>query len=292
MEMQQIRYFLAACAHLNFTRAAEEENISQPALTRAIQKLEEELGGELFRRERSRTHLTALATQIRPYLEIIAVQVKAAGEVARATISLERARLEVGIMTTVGPLRFSTFLKHFQHIHPGIELWVHEGNLPDLTQRLINGELDVAVLSSPVPLPSRIDSFPLYEERFVVVIPERHPLVQLASITLDDLAKEPYLDRLSCEYRETIMELWTTSGKRMNSVYRSDRDDWIQGMVLAGNGLAILPEYAITASNLACRLLTNPSLTRSLKVCTVAGRRFSTAVAAFMRELKTYRWAN
>lgn len=292
MEMQQIRYFLAACEHLNFTRAAEEENISQPALTRAIQKLEEELGGELFRRERSRTHLTTLAIQIRPYLEIIAVQVKAAGEVARATISLERARLEVGIMTTVGPLRFSTFLKHFQHIHPGIELWVHEGNLPDLTQRLINGELDVAVLSSPVPLPSRIDSLPLYEERFVVIMPERHPLVQSASVTLDDLAKEPYLDRLSCEYREIMIELWTRSGKNMNPVYRSDRDDWIQGMVLAGNGLAILPEYAITASNLTCRLLTDPRLTRSLKVCSVAGRRFSSAVAAFMRELKTYRWTN
>jgi DNA-binding transcriptional LysR family regulator len=69
MEMHQIRYFLAVCETLNFTRAAEQCNVTQPALTRAIQKLEEELGGLLFRRERHLTHLTDLGRLVRPQLE-------------------------------------------------------------------------------------------------------------------------------------------------------------------------------------------------------------------------------
>lgn len=290
MEMQQIRYFLAACEHLNFTRAAEEENISQPALTRAIQKLEEELGGELFRRERSRTHLTALGTQIRPYLEAIAVQVKAASEVAKATRKLERARLDLGILSTVGSTRFPRFLKHFQEIQPGIELWIHESKLQNLTEQLMDGQLDMAILSSPGNLPTRIDYATLYEERFVVALPSGHSLSRQQEVTFADFMREPCLDRLACEYRDKVMELCARNGRPANWIYRSDRDEWIQGMVMAGTGIAILPEHAITIPNLIFRPLVAPSLTRSIKLCTVAGRRFSTAMAAFMRELKFHRW--
>ncbi len=74
MEMHQIRYFLAVCDCLNFTRAAEPSNVTQPALTRAVQKLEEELGGLLFRRERKYTHMTDLGHLVRPQLEAILAQ--------------------------------------------------------------------------------------------------------------------------------------------------------------------------------------------------------------------------
>ena len=80
MEMHQVRYFLAVCEALNFTRAAEACHVAQPSLTTAIKKLEAELGGELFRRERSRTHLTDLGKLMRPHLETI----YAASEAAKA----------------------------------------------------------------------------------------------------------------------------------------------------------------------------------------------------------------
>ena len=78
MEMHQIRYFLAVCETLNFTRAAEQCHVTQPALTRAIQKLEEELGGLLFRRERHLTHLTDLGRLLRPQLEQVWKRTEAA----------------------------------------------------------------------------------------------------------------------------------------------------------------------------------------------------------------------
>ena len=78
MEMQQVRYFLALSRTLNFTRAAEQSNVSQPALTRAIQQLEHELGGPLFHRERAKTHLSELGRIMLPYLESIHDQAQAA----------------------------------------------------------------------------------------------------------------------------------------------------------------------------------------------------------------------
>ena len=96
MEMHQIRYFLAVADCLNFTRAAETCNVTQPALTRAIQKLEEELGGLLFRRERKLTHLTDLGHLVRPQLEAILSQSEQAKTTAKSFLQLKDAPLKLG----------------------------------------------------------------------------------------------------------------------------------------------------------------------------------------------------
>src|SRR6187431_2645701 len=88
MEMQQVRYFVALASTLNFTRAAEQCNVSQPALTRAIQQLEHELGGPLFHRERNNTHLSELGKMMLPYLEGVEASSKAAKEAARSARKL------------------------------------------------------------------------------------------------------------------------------------------------------------------------------------------------------------
>src|SRR6266511_5596282 len=93
MEMHQIRYFLAVCDCLNFTRAAETCNVTQPALTRAVQKLEEELGGLLFRRERKYTHMTDLGHLVRPQLEAILTQSEQAKTTAKSFLQLKDAPL-------------------------------------------------------------------------------------------------------------------------------------------------------------------------------------------------------
>ena len=100
MEMHEIRYFLALCETLNFTRAAERANVTQPALTRAIQKIEEELGGLLFRRERSRTHLTDLGQLLRPQLEEVLKRSEAVKAAARGFLKLDNAPLKLGVMCT------------------------------------------------------------------------------------------------------------------------------------------------------------------------------------------------
>jgi DNA-binding transcriptional LysR family regulator len=101
MEMHQVRYFLAMARGLNFTRAAEECSVTQPSLTRAIQKLEEEFGGPLFRRERSRTHLTDLGREILPLFETAYEAAQAAKNLAREIGKAQIAPLTLGIANTI-----------------------------------------------------------------------------------------------------------------------------------------------------------------------------------------------
>src|SRR6201988_4343867 len=96
MEMHQIRYFLAVAEDLNFTRAAERCNVAQPSLTRAIKLLEEELGGLLFHRERTRTHLSELGRMVLPFLTDAYNQAQAVKQQAREFIKLKRTVLKLG----------------------------------------------------------------------------------------------------------------------------------------------------------------------------------------------------
>lgn len=135
MEMHQIRYFLAVCEAENFTRAAEQCHVSQPALTTAIKKLEEEFGGALFHRRRGRATLTELGELTRPYIEQVQGQAEAARSVADSFRLLKQAPLNVGVMATIGPLCLASFLARFQRDYPGVEVELHEGALEPLCRR-------------------------------------------------------------------------------------------------------------------------------------------------------------
>ena len=129
MEMHEIKYFLAACRTLNFHRAAELSHVSQPALTRAVQKLEAELGAHLFHRERSQIRVTDFGRLMRSHLEQVLRETDTAKVAARSFLKLEAAPLALGVMCTIGPLRFVGFLNDFREQHPGIEVSVIE-NVP------------------------------------------------------------------------------------------------------------------------------------------------------------------
>src|ERR671917_2286200 len=98
MEMHQVRYFLAVCDELNFTRAAERCNVAQPSLTRAIKLLEEELGGVLFHRERANTHLSELGRMVKPYLEKVYTEAQEAKRCASEFTKLKRTALKLGVI--------------------------------------------------------------------------------------------------------------------------------------------------------------------------------------------------
>ncbi|MCC7275532.1 MAG: LysR family transcriptional regulator [Alphaproteobacteria bacterium] len=291
MEMHEIRYFLAMCETLNFRRAAERCNISQPALTKGIQKLEEKLGGQLFRRERNLTHLTDFGRLVRPHLAEIMSRTEAAEAAAHDFLFLDRAPLNIGIMVSIGPLRFTRFLSEFQRDNPGIELWIHEGTHEELADKLMAGTLDLGVMGLPAALGGRYDAVRLYAERFVVAFPRGHRYESADRVPFADLVKEPYIDRLSCEARPLILRQWEAAGVAMTCAHRSHRDDWVQGLVLAGFGVAVMPEFSISAIGLKTRVVSDPELTRDVALVTVAGRRFSPSTARFVREVKAFSWS-
>jgi LysR family hydrogen peroxide-inducible transcriptional activator len=144
MEMRQVRYFLAVADTLNFTRAAERCHVSQPALTRAIQQLEGELGGLLLRRERKLTHLTDFGRLLEPHLRRVASDAEGAKTTAKRFLDLQQAQVRLGVMCTVGPARFMGFLAGFRNANPGCEITLVEGPPARLAEMLLGGQLDVA----------------------------------------------------------------------------------------------------------------------------------------------------
>jgi DNA-binding transcriptional LysR family regulator len=290
MQMNQIRYFLAVCETLNFTRAAEKCNVSQPALTRGIQALEAEFGGFLFRRERGFTHLTDLGRLMRPFLESILQQSRAAKSTARGFLRLEEAPLRLGIMCTIGPLRFLSFVNHFHAEHPGIELTIVEGKLEHLCASLLNGAIDVAVMAQPKPFDPRFDARRLYEESFVVAFPRGHPFETASAVRIRDIHGEAYLSRINCEYQEYFDYLCQQYEVDVVEAHRSEREDWIQAMVIAGLGICFMPEFSATLPGLPIRRLTEPSVERVVNLITVAGRPLSAPVEALVSSVESFDW--
>jgi DNA-binding transcriptional LysR family regulator len=290
MEMHQIRYFLAVCETLNFTRAAEQCHVSQPALTRAVQKLEEEFGGLLFRRERSLTHLTDLGRLVRPQLEQIWQQSEAAKTTAKSFLKLENAPLNLGVMCTIGPMRGIGFVTDFWRSNQGIEITLREGVPEKLSQLLREGEIDLAVMAQAEPFEERFVARPLYRERFLVAFPPGHRFAGQNGVRMKDADGESYLLRINCEFKDHLRSLREARGVELRHVYRSEREDWIQTMVMAGIGIAFLPEYSVLLSGLQTRPLVDPEVAREVSLVTVAGRRFSPAVAAFVRAITAYPW--
>ena len=290
MEMHQVRYFLAVCDTLNFTRAAERCHVSQPALTRAIKKLEEELGGPLFRRERNLTHLTDLGRMMQPHLMQSLAGATAAMATAQDFQTLEKAPLNLGIMCTIGPSRLIGLMSKLRRELPGIDLTLHDVVPDEMVDRLLAGSLDVALFGLPKELPERFDRRRLYRERYVVAFPPGHRFERKNVVRLRDVDNEPYLVRLNCEYSEYIGELLAGHGVSLDIRYASEREDWIQSMILAGMGSSFMPEYLPMHSNLPTRLIADPSVTRQVDLVTVSGRRFSPAVQAFVRMVETHDW--
>jgi DNA-binding transcriptional LysR family regulator len=288
MDIHHIRYFLAVCETLNFTRAASKCNVAQPALSRAIQQLEAEVGGLLLRRERNHTHLTDLGLLMKPRFEQIISALGTAKQEARRFLTLERANLNLGIMCTVGPTRFSGLLTHLSRTRPGITLQIFEGMPSALGNRLEKGEIDIAVMASPEPFPERFNVETLFRERFVVAFPMGHRFANMNAVPVAGIDGEVYLRRLNCEFYDQLSDLAEAGGAAVHMGYASEREDWIQNMVAGGLGICFIPEFSAVAAGIQTRPLMDPEFWRDVCLVTMAGRRHSPAVASFIKALRDF----
>jgi len=291
MEMHQIRYFLAVCGELNFTRAAEKCHVAQPSLTLAIKLLEDELGGPLFHRERARTHLSELGRVMRPYLEETYRQSQQAREAAATFVKLDHTPLKLGIMCTIGPDNLIGLISTIQESHPGVELQIVDASATVLQQRLLDGDIEAAIYCLPDATDERLHALPLFREPFVIAINAQHRLARKNAVKASDLDGERYLNRTNCEVIDQARAIFRERGSKLNRIYRSERDDWILAMVAAGMGFCFLPQYCVPQrSDVIVRPLVEPEIWREVSLFTVRGRPHSPAVGALVREAMRFRW--
>jgi DNA-binding transcriptional LysR family regulator len=291
MEMHQVRYFLAAARHLNFTKAAEECAVSAPSLIRAIKLLELEFGGPLFNRERARTHLTELGRIALPHLEQLVQESLSAKQKAQDFLSLKEATLKLGIMCTITPAQFVDLVTGFRTRYPHVVLRVIDANARMLQAALLGGELEAAIYCLPGEPPhERTHVMPLFKEQMVIAVSSGHALARKTCIKAADLSGEPYLDRINCEFTGYADRLFEERAIEGPTIYQSERDDWILAMIAAGMGYGFMPRSTAKYPGVVGRPLVEPEFWRTVNLVTVRGRRHSPAVGALVREVMRTKW--
>ena len=286
MELHQIRYFLALCEELNFTRAAAQCGIAQSSLTRAIKALEIELGGPLFHRERANTRLSRLGERVRPFLDQAQRHVDDAKRHAHDFMHAQTAMLRLGLMHTIAPVYLRDLVTSLHARHPDIPLQITEAGSTDLLQRLLAGELDAAIYASPVlAADDRLNHLPIYRELFVAVVRSAHRLARHDRVRLRDLADEPMIRRAGCEYVDALI-----AHHDLPVSFQSDRHDWVLAMAAAGPGYAVLPASAVDGAGVASLKLAEPEIVEEIALVTMRGRVEPAGLGALVREVMRIRW--
>jgi LysR family transcriptional regulator, hydrogen peroxide-inducible genes activator len=290
MELYQIRYFLAVADTLNFTRASERSFVSQPALTKAIQRLEEALGGRLFDRTKNSVQLTELGRGMLPNFRQIYESAIHAREQARRLTREQKEVVRVGVMCTID---FHQVLPGFiksQEGRSAIELSFQEGNLEGLTDALDKGDVDVGIMCTPYDIPKRFQATTLFSEHYVLAIGDDHRFNGRHSIEMAELHKEHYCERVMCEFSVFIERLLDARGVALEVVQKSVREDWIQAFVRANFGVAFMPISIAHAAQLAYVYTNDCSIVRRVNALVQAERPVTPAQQAVIDSLVAYDW--
>lgn len=288
MDIHHIIYFLALCDTMSFTQAAKSCHVAQPALSRAIQQLEEEVGGLLVRRERNGNSLTELGLLMKPRFLSVINEIGQAKQQASRFLTLDKANLNIGILCTVGPTRFAALLVHFAQGFPGITVQVFEGTPDDLNNRLKANEIDLALSASPVGFPNELAVENLYQERFVVAFSHGHRFAKMNAVPMAAVDGQNYLRRLNCEYYDRLSEIVDASAAQVQDCFASEREDWIQNLVAGGLGICFLPEFSALIPGIQTRPLFDPEVWREICLVTLKGQKHSAAAEQFLATLREY----
>lgn len=291
MEFHQIRYFLAACDHMNFTRAAEACSVSQPALSVAIQKLEAELGGPLIVRGHGQLSLTELGRQMRTHLSRIEETHTAARAAAAELVNQEMECIDLGVMCTVGPRLLGKALIAWRAVMPDVEIVLHDVWGQRAGDLLLSGAMDCVLLAPQTPLPDRFTSRMLFSEPFELAMPADHSLAKQPEILIKDFADYPYIDRLRCEFRNTVFDYTAQHGIDVDIALRSEREDWIQELVAQRLGITMLPRNSLVVEGLVTRTVADMALRRDVDIVLVNGRAVRDVVARFADFLAEFEWS-
>jgi DNA-binding transcriptional LysR family regulator len=275
LELHQVRYFLALCRTLNFTRAAESCKVTQPALTRAIQRLEDELGGPLLYRERSLTQLTPLGRAMMPHLE---ATLRAAEMVSRAAAALRQQTpvLRVGLVDGLSASLIAPSLAELARRFPGLELYLQSDDQRPLIDSLLLGEMDAALLIDDGDLPDRLDCWKLLHEGCRAVFPQGHPFEHEPCVKLPALANETVVRG----------DGWGGAWVRLGGeVHRLRASSWEQAqhMVAVGLGVALLPQHVVLLPGLLARPVPEAGDMRAVVLAAVNGRMYSPVLDGFLK---------
>lgn len=243
MEFDQLRNFLKVAELQNFTRAAEVVGLSQPALSRSIGRLEEELGQPVFERQSRKVVLTDAGKTLKTRAEQILLIL----EDTKAEISDdgESGRIRIGAIPTIAPFFLPQVLREFSRLYPRATVSVQEDTTDNLIKRSAQGEVDLAIVALPITA-RYLDVEPLFEETLLLVLPVDHPLAEKKKIRFADIEPLPFvlLSEAHC-LSDNIETFCRQQSFSPVSLERTSQLATVQELVALNHGISLIPQMAV-----------------------------------------------
>jgi LysR family transcriptional regulator, hydrogen peroxide-inducible genes activator len=291
MEMHQLRYAVAVARLRNFSRAAESCHVSQPSLSQAVAKLEEELGERIFERGRGGVVVTrqgaAFLERARRILDEVSMAMRDAGEAGGGL----RGELRVGVLPTIAPYLLPSAVRAFRASHPEMRILLQEDTTASLSRALMDDEIDLAIVSAPVSEP-QVESTVLFDEELLLALPADHPLARRATVSAKMLDDEALLVMKPghCLGDEVLgfCERHQIGG---GVAFRSAQLETLFAMVEAGLGISLVPRMAVGGGGggIVFRRLRGLRPRRTIVALHPAGRPLARSETAFLALLEPAR---
>jgi LysR family hydrogen peroxide-inducible transcriptional activator len=293
MNLRDLSYLVALAEHRHFGRAAEASFVSQPTLSTQIRKLEDELGVALVERTPRKVLLTETGREIARRARGVLSQIDEIKSIAQRTRDPESGTIRLGIFPTLGPYLLPHVIPHLRQRFPRLELLLREEKTEQILAMLREGTLDAGILALPIHDDSLHVEF-LFEEPFVLAVPDGHPLAERQCLSMDDLADQNLLllEDGHC-LRDQALEVCHMAGAGEKSGFRATSLETLRQMVSANVGITLMPTLAVkppVAQSANVRLIdfASPAPSRRIAMLwrkSTAMTPFFTALAEVIRDV-------
>jgi LysR family hydrogen peroxide-inducible transcriptional activator len=246
MTLNELRYLVAVARERNFGRAAQKCFVSQPALSVAIQKLEEELGARMFERGKSEVTVTPFGAQIVEQAARVLEETARIREIAQAGRNQLVGTLKLGVIYTIAPYLLPDLIPVLHDRAPLMPVDIEENLTDHLEAELKGGRLDAAIVALPFAPPGVTTEF-LYEEPFQVVVPADHRWAKRRSVAPDELtAERTIMLSVGHCFRDQVLDACPELNRANMQIARTSSLETIRNMVASGLGVSVLPRDALT----------------------------------------------
>ncbi len=251
MTLTELKYIVAVARERHFGKAADACYVSQPTLSVAVKKLEEELDVKLFERSANEVAVTPLGEEIVRQAQSVLEQAAAIREIAKRGKDPLTGPLTLGVIYTIGPYLLPDLVRQMIKLNPQMPLILQENFTVKLLEMLRNGEIDCAILAEPFP-DAGLATAPLYDEPFLAAVPASHPLALQSQVSTEELKRETMLLLGSGHcFRDHVLEVCPEFAKFSSNVegirksFEGSSLETIKHMVAAGMGVTLVPRLSV-----------------------------------------------
>ena len=241
MELNQLEYFVALAHIKNFTKAAKSLNVSQPALSRSIGRLEKDLNVKLFARDSRKVALTQYGQTFLSYAERILLELETARQDIMNMAEPDSGVINLSFMHSLGAYLVPDLVKEFRKLYPKIQFSLNQNHSFLLSKQLFKGESDLCLCSAPINM-SDIAWVPLLTEKLYIIVPTTHPLAQKDQISLEELSDWNFIT-MNDGTHEQIRRSYISSGFGPKRFFRVNSYNTKILMTRANLGISTMPDF-------------------------------------------------